>query len=236
VFDDLEGERACLVATGEVDCLLSERGCRGVMGAELDRRSAFLAAVLTRPSSGAGREAAVGAGFAASPSALRVALTTCVASAAFSLIDRPFSAGAAAGLARRDGALATVFVLDRVGFAALEAGRGLVSSTAGVSSLGSSKLLSNAEVAGVQVATDETALRTASAWASGVSMKKACNGLIPNHIIAVPRTLSKRQQDPGAGGEKESNDGVGVRCWDIELRPVSRGARHGRQAAPTNRG
>jgi hypothetical protein len=76
-------------------------------------------------------------------------------------------------LTRFDGALATVFVLDRVGFAVFAAPRGLLSSAAGVSSLGSSKLLSKADVAGEQVATEDTALRTASAWARGVvSMKK----------------------------------------------------------------
>jgi hypothetical protein len=109
---------------------------------------------------------------------LRVALTTWVASAAFSRTDKPLSAvagvgvGVGAGLARLDGALVTVFVLDLLGFEAFEGGRVLVSSTVGISSLGSNKLFNRTEVAGVQVATEETALRTASAWASGVSMKK----------------------------------------------------------------
>jgi hypothetical protein len=98
-----------------------------------------------------------------------------------------------------------VFVLDRVEFAGFEAAPVLVASAAAVSSLGRSKVLRRAEVAGEQVATDETALRTASAWARGVSMgderkvrkaKKVCSGLIPNHIIAASRTLSKRQQYP----------------------------------------
>jgi hypothetical protein len=74
-------------------------------------------------------------------------------------------------LARLDGALATVFALDRVGFVGLVAARELASSTVGdASSLGSSRALIRTHVAGVHVATDETALRTASAWASGVSM------------------------------------------------------------------
>src|SRR5581483_1740335 len=64
---DLEGDRACLVVTGEVDCRLRERGCRGVRGAELDRRSAFLAAVLMRSSSWVSPGAGAGEGFAASP-------------------------------------------------------------------------------------------------------------------------------------------------------------------------
>lgn len=192
------------------------------MGAELERRSAFFAAVLTSSSSCAGRGAGAGAGFAASPSALRVALTTCVASAAFSRKDRPSSGdgAAAAGLARLDGALATVVVLDRAGFVDFEVAPVLfVASTAAASSLGRSKVLSRAEVAGEQVATDETALRTASAWATGVSMederevkvrkaKKVCNGLIPNHIIAAKWASSKRQQYP----EMMS---AGVRCWRI---------------------
>jgi hypothetical protein len=98
-----------------------------------------------------------------------------VASAAFSRVDNPFPAGAAAavaaGLARFDGALETVFVLDRVEFGVLVAARGS-SSAVDASSLESSKLLRMVEMAGEHVATDETALRTASAWASGVSMKK----------------------------------------------------------------
>lgn len=178
MFEDLDGDRACLVvATGEVDCLLSERGCKGVIGAELVRRSAFVVAVFTKPSSWGGRGAGVAAGFAASPRALRVALTTCVASAAFSRTDKPSSAaagvgvGAGVGLARLDGALVTVFVLDRLGFATLEEGRVSVSSVIGVSSLGSNKFFNKTDIAGVQVATEETALRTASACASGVSMK-----------------------------------------------------------------
>jgi hypothetical protein len=171
-LDDLEGDRTCLVATGEVDCRLRERGCRGVMGAELDRRNVFLAAVLTRSSSCVSRAAGAGEGFAASPRALRVALTTCVARAAFSRTDRPPSVAVAAGLARFDGALASVFVLDGARLADLVVARGLLSSAVTASSLGSSKVLSRADVAGEHVATDETALRTASAWASSVSMKK----------------------------------------------------------------
>ena len=141
------------------------------MGTVLDRWSAFLVAVFTRSSFCAGSGAA-GAGFAASPSALRVALTTCVARDAFSRIDKPLSADAVAALARLDGALEIVFVRDRVEFVALDPVLGLFTSStaAEVSSLGSSKLLSRASVAGVHVATDEIALRTASAWASCVSM------------------------------------------------------------------
>ena len=94
----------------------------------------------------------------------------------------------AAGLARFEGARATVFALDRVGFEAVfvvEGGREVVSSAGAASSLGRSKVLSRADVAGEHDATDETAARTASAWARSVSMKKGCNGLILDHIITV---------------------------------------------------
>jgi hypothetical protein len=109
-------------------------------------------------------------------------------------MDRPLSATAAAVLARFNGAIASVFALDGARLAVLVVVRGMLSSAVTVSSLGSSKLLSKADVAGEHVATEETALRTASAWARGVSMKKGCNGLIQYHIIAVSRTVSKRQQ------------------------------------------
>jgi hypothetical protein len=144
------------------------------MGTELDRRRPFFVATLTR-SPWVGRSASdtgIGLGLAASPSALRVALTTCVASVAFSRIDKTLSARTYVDFARFDAVLATVFGFDRVGFAAADA-----------SSLRSSRLLSKAKVVGEQVATDETALRTASPWASGVSMKMS-NGLILNHIMA----------------------------------------------------
>ena len=59
----------------------------------------------------------------------------------------------------------------------------VVVGVVGVSSLGSSRPLSKAVMVGEHVATDVTALRTASAWARGVSMKKS-NGLIPNHVMA----------------------------------------------------
>jgi hypothetical protein len=169
----LEGDRADFAATGVVACRLRERGCMGDIGAELDRRSAFLVAVFTSSSSCAGRlegvAGVVGDGFAASPRTLRVALTTCVASAAFSRTDKPLSATAEleaeaeAGLTRFDGTLATVFARDREGFAVFGAARGMLSSAVGDSSLGSSRALSMADVAGEQVATDATALRTASA-------------------------------------------------------------------------
>jgi hypothetical protein len=207
VVDDLDGERVCLGDIGEVDVRLRERGCMGVMGTELDRWSVLFVADLTRSSSSAGRwggvAGSVGAevGFAASPSALSVALTTWVASAALSRTDKPLSAAGVAVLARFDGALATVFApvfaLDLAWFAAFEPARALLSLAIDVSSFESSRVLSKAEVAAEHVATDETALRTASAWASGVSMKKVLNGLIPNHIIAVSRTLSKRTAIPG---------------------------------------
>lgn len=157
----------CFVATGEVACRLSERGCNGDMGTELERRSAFLAAVLARSSSSVcpfAGAAVAGAGFAASPRAFRVALTTWVARVAFSFVDSPLLAADAGvvGLARFDGARLTVFARDLLEFAVLVGGR-LLSSVVDASSLGSSKLLRSDDMAGVHVPTDETALRTASA-------------------------------------------------------------------------
>jgi hypothetical protein len=61
------------VLTGDVETRFSDRGCRGVIGAELERRRAFRVAVLTKPPSSCFLG---GTGFAASPSALRVAFTT----------------------------------------------------------------------------------------------------------------------------------------------------------------
>jgi hypothetical protein len=60
-----------------------------------------------------------------------------------------------------------------------------------------------------------------------------CYGLVLNHIIAVPRTLSKRQQYPriGWGAEAEAEAKVEVKLEvggpslesDLELRPDARG-------------
>lgn len=47
----------------------------------------------------------------------------------------------------------------------------VISAAAVVSSLGKSRLLRRAVMAGVHVVTEETALRTASAWECMVSMK-----------------------------------------------------------------
>jgi hypothetical protein len=74
---------------GDVETRFSERGCNGLMGIELDRRMAFRVADLTRPPSSCFLEAAWAAGFAASPSAFRAELTTCVAKAALSRSDNP---------------------------------------------------------------------------------------------------------------------------------------------------
>lgn len=123
--DDLDSDRACLVATGEVDTRLRERGCKGVIGTELVRRRC-LAAVLPGSPSGVGRLLGVGGGFddcgfAASPNARRVAFTTWVASAALSLVERPSCSGALEVL---DGffesALVVVFALDRDVFSAVD--------------------------------------------------------------------------------------------------------------------
>lgn len=88
-----------------------------------------------------------------------------MASDAFSRVDRPsFCSAEGAGvvvpdLPRREGALAAAFVLARDGIGVLRE-----SSAAGgiESSFGRSKFLRSARVAGVHVATEETALRTAS--------------------------------------------------------------------------
>ena len=142
------------------------------MGADIDRRIAFfVVATLTNSSSSVDRivgggGAAAGEVFAASESALSVTLTTWVARDAFSRVDRPsFCSAGGAGvvvpdLPRREGAFAVVFVFARDGIGVL-----WKSSAAGgiESSFGRSKLLRSARVVGVHVATEETALRTASA-------------------------------------------------------------------------
>lgn len=189
----LEGERACLVITGEVDTLLRERGCRGVMGAELVRRRCLFVAVLTRSPSWVGRRLGVdgtldGCGFAASPRARRAAFTTWVANAALSFVESPFLSATLVFVVFFDSAFGTAagFALDLEVFVAAGWEVGVVVVVAVVfwaSSLGNSRPLSKAVMAGEHVATEETALRTASAWARGVSMKKS-NGLIPNHVMA----------------------------------------------------
>lgn len=167
-------------AVRDGDRVLRDRGCSGDMGAELDRRSVVLATAGlpgTSSSSVAGRDVAGGGtDLAASPRALSVALTTWVARDAFSRVDSPDSVAVGVGVGtarpRLDGALDTaVLVLGRRA-AALLPGRELgadVFSSVVVSCFGGrSRFLRRTEVAGVQVATDPTALRivSAGAWRS----------------------------------------------------------------------
>jgi hypothetical protein len=184
VFVDLEGDRTCRMATGEVTTRLRDRGCRGVIGAETDRRSAFrVAAVFTKsPSCEIGLLVGVGGvgwGFAASPNALRAALTTCVASVAFSLVDNPPCSPLPGFVLRASFGVA----LPRGSLEVFETRESSVVEVDIWSSLGRSKLLRRATVAGEHVATEAMALRTASAWEDSVSMKMS-NALILNHIIA----------------------------------------------------
>lgn len=111
-----------------------------------------------------------GVGFAASEKAFKSALTTCVASDAFSRRDSSFFSAEAAALPLLVLVLAAVFARGRGAFVAQ------------ASSLGISRLLRRAVVAGEHVETAVVAPRTASAWAER-SMKMS-RGLILNHIIA----------------------------------------------------
>lgn len=176
----LEGDRTCRGTEGDVDCRFNGRGWRGEIGAELVRRNVCLVvAVLTNDGDGGGSSVAgviVDEALAASDRAFSAALMTCVARVALSRLERPpavSTGGFGAGvLPRREGARDTfevaVLARDRA-VAAREVVRDGGSSTAGVllllllSSFGRSKLFNNADVAGVHVATEATALRTAAA-------------------------------------------------------------------------
>lgn len=178
------------VFIGDVETRLSVRGWSGVMGADIDLRRPPLAVDLGGTSSpefdscctragvfgGACCETVVEdvlvVGFAASASALRAALITCVANCAFSLSERlgwesgcfrassraagrRFAAAVpgredAAVPGREDGAPRAVFVVI-VGACCCES-----------ASRGRRRDLRETTVAGVHVALDVTALRTAS--------------------------------------------------------------------------
>jgi len=143
------------------------------MGVEMDRRIPFRVAVFTSSSSSStgfllGVCAGVGAGLEASPSARRVALTTCVANVAFSFADNP----------PLQSELKFFDVALDFGREALEAVRefSVVEAVAVVvveaSSRGRSSVLIRAAVAGVHVETLETALRTVSACACMISIRE----------------------------------------------------------------
>jgi len=143
--------RLFLFVTGDAGLPFVDRGWRGVAGAENERRRGPRADLTASPSwvgVRTGDDGVGGGGFAASPRALMRVLTMCVASDA---------------LSRGDSSFVSV-VID---FFAVVLSRGFEAEALEVlavdtPSMGSSRLLRRAVVAGVHVETDKTALRTAS--------------------------------------------------------------------------
>jgi hypothetical protein len=154
--------REFFVTTGDVETRLRERGCKGVMGVELDRRRALRVAVLTNSPSGCRFEGVCGTGFAASPNALRAALTICVASAPFSLAE---SSPGSVGLGLFDSPFTVPFAVVLPDLAALVTRASDDGPPAEEPSFGRSSALSVTVVAGEQVETLDTALLTASTCA-----------------------------------------------------------------------
>lgn len=165
-MDADDGDLACcLVTPGDVDCRFNERGCRGVIGAELDRLSAFLVAVLTKSPYPSCRREGVGdcGGLEAFPNDLSAQLITCVAKFAFSFAESS-SVLPPVGLTLFGSAgtlLVALHLVDRAAFAGRD---GPVEGPGDSSFLDSRRSLRRTAVAAEHVEMDETALVAASAW------------------------------------------------------------------------
>lgn len=143
--------------SGDVETWFRERGCIGVMGAELDLRRRLLVAVFSRSSSPVAvflSVAGVGV-FAASPRDLSVALIIYVANNAFSFADN-------SGLSSAAFFVPDVFdFVARDGFVVFES---LSTVEELLVSLGRRRSLRRTVVEGEHVATEATAALTVSAW------------------------------------------------------------------------
>lgn len=156
--------RLAFVAVGDVSTLLRERGCRGVIGADADLRGRVRAVGFVASSFAGNRGGfATCCVFAASPKAFNAALTTCVASTAFSLGLMSF------GLWPASPALFVGFFTAAEGFVLPEVwvgfreglSEGLEASS--LSCLPWSSSFKEADIVGVHVETDAMADRIASA-------------------------------------------------------------------------
>ena len=164
-----------MVTAGDVDIRLSERGCSGVVGDEIDRRNAFLFAVFaSSPPAAALLDGVAGGDFAASPRDFSVTLITCVASIAFSFADSSsLPSPLAAAFVVFEVAFVEPFAFDfdpRTVFVARES-LFRVSEVSSLS-LGTSKSLRRTVVVGEHVDIEDTALLTASVCECKAAMEK----------------------------------------------------------------